>query len=141
MAIKNPSLSKDKNGGKYKRKKRFGKSLGNRVPAMLISIIDRKLKSLGTEIVKINTRKAKASQFNHETEEYKKKALSKRWNSIDGNKVQRDMYSAFLIMNINEDLKTFNLEKCNNRFNNFLEFYEIEVLRLLGNKNLSSIGI
>ena len=51
------------------------------------------------------------------------------------------MYSAFLIMNINEDLETFNLEKCNNRFNNFLELHEIEVLRLLGNKNLSSIGI
>lgn len=141
-ALQKKSKKTEKNEkGKYKRKKRFGKSLGNRAPAMLISIIDRKLKSLGSEIVKINTRKAKASQFNHETKEYKKKALSKRWNNIDGNKVQRDMYSAFLIMNINEDLETFNLEKCNSRFNNFLELHEIEVLRLLGNKNLSSIGI
>ena len=36
-----------------KRRKRFGKSLGNKAPAMLISIIDRKLKSFGTEIIKI----------------------------------------------------------------------------------------
>ena len=141
-ALQKRSKKTEKNEkGKYKRKKRFGKSLGNRAPAMLISIIDRKLKSLGSGIIKINTRKAKASQFNHETEEYKKKALSKRWDNIGGNKVQRDMYSAFLIMNINEDLETFNLEKCNQRFNKFLKLHEMEVKRLLGNKNLSSIGI
>ena len=127
--------------GKFKKKKRFGKSLGNRAPAMLISIIDRKLKLFGNEIIKINTRKAKASQFNHSNGEYRKKPLSKRWNNIDGNEVQRDMYSSFLIMNINQDLETYNLEKCNTRFNQFLELHEIEVQRLLGNKNLSSIGI
>ena len=127
--------------GKFKKKKRFGKSLGNRAPAMLVSIIDRKLKIFGYEIIKINTKKAKASQFNHSNGEYRKKSLSKRWNNIDGNEVQRDMYSSFLIMNINEDLETYNLEKCNTRFNQFLELHEIEVQRLLGNKNLSSIGI
>nr|WP_317280341.1 transposase [uncultured Fusobacterium sp.] len=127
--------------GKFKKKKRFGKSLGNKAPAMLISIIDRKLKSFGTEIIKIKTKKAKASQFNHMSEEYKKKSLSKRWNNIDGHKVQRDLYSSFLIMNINEDLETYNLEKCNERFDNFLALHKNEVLRLSGNKNLSSIGI
>lgn len=127
--------------GKFKKKKRFGKSLGNKAPAMLISIIDRKLKSFGTKIIKIKTKKAKASQFNHISEEYKKKSLSMRWNNIDGHKVQRDLYSSFLIMNINEDLETYNLEKCNERFDNFLELHKNEVLRLSGNKNLSSIGI
>ncbi|WP_291256223.1 transposase [Fusobacterium sp.] len=127
--------------GSFKKKKRFGKSIGNRAPAMLISIIDRKLKSFGREIIKINTRKAKASQFNHLTQEYKKKSLSKRWNNIDGYKIQRDLYSSFLIMNINEDLETYNLKKCSERFDKFLELHKIEVLRLSGNKNLSSIGI
>ena len=75
------------------------------------------------------------------SEEYKKKSLSKRWNNIAGHKVQRDLYSSFLIMNISEDLETYNLEKCNKRFNNFLELHKNEVLRLSGNKNLSSIGI
>lgn len=65
----------------------------------------------------------------------------KRWNNIDGNKVQRDLYSSFLIMNINNDLETYNLEKCNERFNNFLRLHKLEVKRLLENKNLSSIGI
>lgn len=127
--------------GKFKKKKRFGKSLGNRAPAMLISIINRKLTASGTEIIKINTKKAKASQFNHLTEEYKKKSLSKRWNNINGHKIQRDLYSSFLIMNINEDLETYNLKKCNERFNKFLELHNLEVLRLSKNKNLSSIGI
>ena len=127
--------------GKFKSKKRFGKSIGNKAPAMLITIIDKKLKYFGKKIISINTEKARASQFNHLTGEYKKKSLSKRWNCIDGYKVQRDMYSSFLIMNINKDLETYNLEKCNKRFKNFLELHKIEVQRLLGNKNLSSIGI
>ena len=44
-------------------------------------------------------------------------------------------------MNINTDLKSFNPEKCNNRFQKFLQMHDKEVNRLLGNKNLSSIGI
>ena len=61
--------------------------------------------------------------------------------SDHGVKVQRDMYSAFLIMNVNEDLKSFNIEKCNERFEKFYELHEEEVARLKGNKNLSSIAI
>lgn len=44
-------------------------------------------------------------------------------------------------MNISEDLKNYNLEKCSSRFEKFLELYSLEVKRLLGNKNLRSIGI
>lgn len=126
---------------RYKRKKRFGKSIANRAPAMFLEILKRKLHYFGKELIEINTFSAKASQFNHTDETYKKKKLYERWNTINGKQVQRDMYSAFLIMNINSDLKTFNLEKCNTRFNNFLELHNKEVQRLLGNKNLSSIGI
>lgn len=56
-------------------------------------------------------------------------------------KFQRDMYSAFLIMNTNNDLESFNIEKCNNRFDNFKRLHDVEVDRLRGNKNLSSIAI
>ena len=127
--------------GKFKRKKRFGKSLANRAPAMLLTIINRKLKYFDTMLFKINTYKAKASQFNHFDGTYKKKTLSQRWNEFDGIKIQRDMYSAFLIMNINNDLESFDIEKCNNRFNNFKKLHDIEVNRLKGCKNLSSIAI
>lgn len=127
--------------GKYKRKKRFGKSIGNRAPSMLLSILKRKLGYFGIELTEINTIKARASQFNHIDNTYKKKKLSQRWNIINGQKVQRDMYSAFLIMNINSDLETFNQEKCNIRFEKFLKLHNDEVRRLTGKKNLSSIAI
>lgn len=127
--------------GKFKRKKRFGKSLANRAPAMLLIIIDRKLKCFDTRLFEINTYKAKASQYNHFDGTYKKKTLSQRWNDFDGIKIQRDIYSAFLIMNINNDLESFNVNKCNERFENFLKLHDVEVNRLKGNKNLSSIAI
>jgi len=127
--------------GRFKKKKRFGKSLANKAPAMLLTIIDRKLKYYDRILIKINTYSVKASQYNHFEETYKKKNLSERWNDFNGIKVQRDMYSAFLIMNVNRDLKSINQDKCNERFENFLKLHNIEVERLSGNKNLSSIAI
>ena len=127
--------------GKPNKKKRFGKSLANKAPAMLLTIIDRKLKYHGSQLIKIDTWSAKASQYNHMEDSYKKKKLSERWDMIDGSKVQRDMYSAFLIMNINEDLKSISKEKCDARFDDFMRLHDAEVKRLSGNKNLSSIAI
>ena len=127
--------------GKFKRKKRFGKSLANKAPSMLLNIIDRKLGYYGKELIKINTFEAKASQFNHFNGIYTKKSLSQRWNDFDGIKIQRDMYSAFLIMNIADDLKSFDMNKCNERFENFYQLHNLEVKRLTGKKNLSSIAI
>ena len=80
--------------GKFKKKKRFGKSLANKAPSMLLTIIDRKLNYFGEELIEINTFEAKASQFNHFDGTYTKKLLSQRWNDFDGIKIQRDMYTA-----------------------------------------------
>lgn len=127
--------------GKFKRKKRFGKSIANRAPAMLLTIINRKLAYYGLELIKINTFKAKASQFNHITGEYHKKSLSQRWNDLNGIKIQRDLYSAFLIMNISDNLEDFDIKKCNDRFDNFKQLYDIEIQRLSSMITLSSMGI
>lgn len=127
--------------GKFKKKKRFGKSLANKAPAMLLSIIDRKLKYYDRQLIKIDTYSVKASQYNHFDETYKKKKLSNRWNDFNGIKLQRDIYSAFLIMNVNPDLKSINKEQCDKTFNKFLILHNKEVERLKGNKNLSSIAI
>lgn len=127
--------------GKFKKKKRFGKSIANRAPAMLLEIIDRKLSYYGKYLIKIDTWSAKASQFNHFNGTYNKKKLSQRWNDFNGVKVQRDLYSAFLIMNTADDLKSFDMNKCNERFDNFYRLHNLEVDRLTGYKNLSSIGI
>ena len=127
--------------GKFKKKKRFGKSLANKAPSMLLTIINRKLNYFGEKLIEINTFEAKASQFNHFDKKYTKKFLNKRWNDFNGIKIQTDIYSAFLIMNINDNLKSFDLKKCNERFYNFYKLHNIEVNRLIGKKNLSSMGI
>lgn len=98
LAKRSTKTEKNKQG-RYKRKKRFGKTIGNRAPSMLLGIIDRKLSYFGKNLIKIDTWSAKASQFNHFDGTYNKKKLSQRWNDFNGVKVQRDMYSAFLIMN------------------------------------------
>ena len=127
--------------GRFKRKKRFGKSIANRAPSMLLGIIDRKLSYYGKRLIKIDTVSARASQFNHFDGTYNKKKLSQRWNNFNGIRVQRDLYSAFLIMNTAEDLKSFDINKCSERFENFYRLHNLEVERLTGHKNLSSIGI
>lgn len=127
--------------GKFKRKKRFGKSLANKAPSMLLAIINRKLGYFGEKLAEIDTFNAKASQFNHFDGIYTKKTLSQRWNDFDGIKIQRDIYSAFLIMNIGDDLKSFDIDKCNDRFENFYRLHNLEVDRLTGKNNLSSIAI
>lgn len=127
--------------GKFKKKKRFGKSLANKAPSMLLKILDRKLRYYGEKLIEINTLEAKASQFHHFDRTYTKKTLSQRWNDFHGIRIQRDLYSAFLIMNISDDLKNFNIDKCNERFENFYRLHNIEVDRFTGKKNLSSIAI
>ena len=108
---------------------------------MLLTIIDRKLGYYGEKLIEINTFEAKASQFNHFDRIYTKKSLSQRWNDFNEIKIQRDIYSAFLIMNIGDDLKNFDIDKCNKRFENFDRLHNLEVDRLTGKKNLSSIVI
>ena len=44
-------------------------------------------------------------------------------------------------MNISNDLKSFDIDKCNERSENFYRLHNLEVDRLKGHKNLSSIAI
>jgi hypothetical protein len=129
--------------GKINRKKRFGKSIANRAPAMFISIIDRKLKYHGLRIKKIDTAKVRASQFEHFTQNYMKKTLAKRWNHFEQGDVQRDLYSAFLIMNTKDHLREVDVERANETWEKFYELHEQEIERIkhLNKKQLSSIGL
>lgn len=130
--------------GKYNKKKRFGKSLANKAPSMFLTILKNKIESKGGLYIEVNTYKVKASQYNHLNQEYNKKKLSQRWNYFEYNneniKVQRDMYSAYLIKNI-EGLENINNEKCIKDFDKFLEYHNKEILRIQGLNNLSSMGI
>lgn len=130
--------------GKFNKKKRFGKSLANKAPSMFLTILNRKLNYQGDNLLKINTRTVKASQYNHFTDEYNKKELNDRWN--EGINLQRDLYSAFLIMNVNTNLDKVNRDLCALNYIRFKELHDLEIerlneLKLKGLKLISSMGI
>ena len=133
----------NKKTGRYNKKKRFGKSLSNKAPSMFLTILDNKLKYNGTQLYKIDTRLAKASQYNHVEDKYIKKDLNERWNCFGDYKIQRDLYSAFLIMNIKDNLKEIDRDLCIETFDDFKELHnkEIERIRNSNNKLISSMGI
>lgn len=128
--------------GKNLSRKRFGKSIANKAPALFVEILEKALLKQGGQLIRIKTWEAKASQFNHMTGRYTKKKLSQRWNIMpDGSKVQRDLYSAFLIRHTNADLKSFNQTQCEKDFPSFRKLHDEELDHLSGRKLPSSVGL
>ena len=126
----------NKSNGKIASKKRFGKSVNNNAPGTFLRKIEEKLSYFGKELIKINPFKTKASQFNHISQEFKKCSLEVRFKElIKGIVVQRDLYSAFLIKNV-ENLIEYNMEKINEQFNEFYEKQLKEVERIKNEGNL-----
>ena len=110
---------------------------------MLIEMLNRKLVSRGNEgIVKVST-SLRASQYNHITDDYQKKELSQRWNEMpDGKRIQRDLYSAFLLQHVNEDHTGFCAEALHRDYPAFVIMHD-EVIRSLQNapRTIASMGI
>ena len=109
---KRKKKTEKKKNGRFKSKKRFGKSIGNHAPAQFLSIVKRKLDQTGGKYHEVNTRKFKASQYDHVTDTYTKKKLTKRHHWADRDWVQRDLYSAFLLMNSNKSLEHADRDLC-----------------------------
>jgi len=120
----------NKKTGKFNKKKRFGKSLANKAPSMFLTILENKLKWEGKELNKIDTWKVKASQYNHIEDLFIKKDLNDRWNDFGEYLIQRDLYSSFLIMNVEDNLSSINRDLCIETFDRFKELYDIEIERL-----------
>lgn len=129
--------------GRFNRKKRFGRSLENGAPALLLRIIDRKLHYEGHELHKVDTRSFRASQYDHTTDGYEKKHLSRRHNIIRGRWVQRDLYSAFLLMNSAGDLTHADRSLCIKGYDTFLANHDRCIADLINSncRLLGSFGI
>lgn len=128
---------------KIKRKKRFGKSIANKAPATLIRILQQKCVSLGLPgVVKVPT-SARASQYNHQSGKYTQKSLSKRWNCMpDGQQIQRDLYSAFLLQHYDPLTKRFQSDSLQRDYPQFVKYHRQAIQRLSAlPKTPSSMGI
>ncbi|WP_145930271.1 transposase [Siminovitchia fortis] len=124
-------------------KTRLGKRMGIKAPAAFLEILDRKLKYQGRQLIYVNTWTVKASQYCPIGDVYAKKPLSLRFHALPcGRKIQRDIFSAWLIKNVNETLDKVDRQKCLNEFHTFYEMYQSfeEKMRSLGEKHISSIG-
>ena len=120
---------------KFKKKKRFGKSLNNHSPALVITILNNKIKSASGISIKINTKNYKASQYNHVSDEYIKTELNQRVKYIGTDLVQRDLYSAFLLKNY-KDLDTVDKDKCSLEFSDFINKQNKIIDNLNNNKEV-----
>lgn len=121
---------------KYKRKKRFGKSLNNRAPAEFIEILTKKAELYGGAVYKVDTMKFKASQYDHVSDTYTKHSIHDRERNIDGNTVQRDLYSAFLLKNTDNNLEQTDRDKCIYEFDRFLKQHN-ELVTEMKHQNIS----
>lgn len=129
--------------GRYKRKKRFGKSVANRAPAELVSMISLKLVSRRCAPLNKVPTGVRASQYNHITGEYRKKPMGQRWNDMpDGHRIQRDLYSAFLLQHTLPDLSGFDDAALHDDYANFVILHDAVIQELPSrSKVLSSMGI
>lgn len=129
--------------GRAHTKKWFGKSLSRCAPATFISILSKKANRYGGTVIKVSTFETKASQFDHTDESYTKKKLSERMARLrNGDIVQRDLYSAFLLEHIDTESLQYNMETLNSAFPAFLEMHENTKRRLqaVGSSLPASIG-
>lgn len=109
-------------GKKQKRRKRFGHSILHRCPGHLYAQLSSKF---GENHFHVVDNMYRASQYDHKSDSYNKKKLSQRWHKFeDGTKVQRDIYSAFLLLCHNDDLKTINRDTCTSKYEAFKKAHD-----------------
>lgn len=107
--------------GQWRKRKRFGKSIGSRAPAEFLQILEWKCTILGIPFEVVDSFKVRASQLDHVSGEYRKMKLSERWKQVGGEYVQRDLYSAFLLSHVLKDGETVNLRACSRDFGGFVD--------------------
>lgn len=142
LQAKAKEASVDETTGRFRSRKRFGASLAGHAPSRFLTILERKLSYAGKTVQYVDTWKFRASQYDHVSGTYEKPKLSERWKDIGGHAVQRDLYSAFLLMNA-KDPEHPDREMCLNAFPGFLKNHDACILRIKNNtaSKPSSFGI
>ena len=115
--------------GKIQKKKRFGKSVANHAPAMFVTILENKVKSLGGEVVKVDTQNA-ASQYDFTNDSFEKHELNERSVTLsNGDTHQRDMLAAFNLQHLTAEKKQYDREAMAQHYDRFCELEQTEIER------------
>ena len=138
-SVKYSSLQKRKlfpvkdSKGRFKSSKRFGKSISNKAPAMLLSILDLKLRTLGYDgLIKVSKWEHSPIYYNYLNYEFKlNKLLERKHITEDGDILQRDLYLAFLLMCAEESLEHEDDKLCKSYYSYFKGRHDQEVERLM----------
>ena len=129
-ALAKRSKKTEKNAqGHNKKKKRYGKSIQNHAPSMLVGLLKQKLSYVSKSVMEISTYDTKASQLNHITGEYMPSDLKLRWKRLTDTIVVQHLYSAFLLMNCS-DAETIDIEECFDTFEQFKKQHDDVMLDL-----------
>ncbi|MBM6888185.1 transposase, partial [Pseudoflavonifractor phocaeensis] len=120
----------NKKTGRPRSKRRFGKSIQNHAPSQFIDILARKAKACGGDVIRVDPTPLKASQYDHSDNTYKKASLNQRTKMLsNGDKVQRDLYSAFLLSCL-DALDTISRSKCSANYSKFKYMHDILIQEL-----------
>ena len=118
--------------GKIQKKKRFGKSVAKHAPAMFVTILENKVKSLGGEVVKVDTQNA-ASQYDFTNDSFEKHELKERSVTLSNGDIhQRDMLAAFNLQHLkyNEaEKKQYDRKAMAQHYDRFCELEQEEIQR------------
>ncbi|GJM56436.1 hypothetical protein EROP_01290 [Erysipelotrichaceae bacterium OPF54] len=119
-----------KRAKKGTRKKRFGRSLNNRCPALFVSLLKEKAAQYGLSVMEVDTVSFRASQYDHITDTYAKSRLKERWKKIGSCMVQRDLYSAFLLKNSDRQGKHADRMLCDRSFKEFTAMHDKTIRKM-----------
>lgn len=106
------------------KQKYFGKKLEQLALASFLKKAEWKFGQYGRQLIFVNPVEAAAGNLNHLTGEIEKPKNRSDYRSIDGTLVERQIYSAFLLKNINEQTGRIHLEQCRETYDDFLELYK-----------------
>lgn len=121
--------------GKFNKRKRFGKSLLHRNPGYFVAQLEKVFKQTHGNVLKVPIFDYRASQYDHLSGAFEKKKLSKRWHVFEtGEKVQRDLYSAFLLYCANETAQQIDPELCLKEYDQFKTNHDLCIEKIIQNK-------
>lgn len=121
----------DEKTGRFKSKKGRGKSIGNHAPAMFVTILENKVKSLGGKVVKVDTKNA-ASRYDFTDESFTDHGYDRKITLSNGDTHQRDMLAAFNLQHLKYDeaeKKQYDREAMAQDYDRFCELEQAEIMR------------